>query len=89
MTIITERCISDDLFDPEHDRCAGAVFASWLDEGKPCQCPCHALPRCFSPYVADHGTNVFDCKLHIGHGGNFHQSGHVLWGKHENWGLES
>lgn len=76
--VLTEKCVSSDLTDPEHDRCVGAVFESVFEQGKPCECACHSLPRCFTPYVG-HGANVYDCKLHEGHGGRFHRSGYVLW----------
>jgi hypothetical protein len=78
----SERCKSDDLFDNEHHRCIGAIYTGWLEEGVPCECACHKLPRCFTPYVANHGTGIYDCDLHEGHGGNFHSHrGRILWSK--------
>lgn len=88
---VTEACVNAaDVTAPEHDRCVGATYTSWIDQGTPCGCPCHTLPRCFSVYTGQ-GSTAYFCDLHLGHGGNFHRDRFVLWsrGHHRSEGRES
>lgn len=80
----TAKCSDPDLTEAEHTRCSGVVpDAEWWRDGTPCDCACHSAERCYDVYTGNNGTVMF-CRLHAGHGGNFHREplkggGDVMW----------